>query len=62
MVETSSACILLASVAVHSDVIAEVGFASAAEGFDCENVAFFHALIGFGLDEGDLFVTMDLIT
>jgi len=59
--KTSSAGMLIAPVAVNSYVISEIGFASAAEGFDGEHIAFFHALGGSGLDEGDLFVAMDLV-
>ena len=59
--KTSSAGILVPTVAVNSFAISEVSFAGAAEGFDGEYVAFFHALGGSGLDEGDLFVAMDLI-
>lgn len=61
MVKTSSAGMVIAPVAVYSYVISEISFASAAEGFDGEHVAFFHALVGLGLDEGDLFVAMDLV-
>lgn len=59
--KTSSAGMLIASVAVNSYVVFEISFASAAEGFDGEHLAFFHALGGLGLDEGDLFVTMDFV-
>ena len=59
--KTGSAGMLIASVAVNSHVISKISFACAAEGFDGEHVAFFHALGGSGLDKGDLFVAMDLI-
>jgi hypothetical protein len=61
MIKTSSAGMLIAPVAVNSYVISGISFASAAEGFDGKHIAFFHALGGSSLDEGDLFVAMDLI-
>jgi len=61
MMKTSSAGMLIAPVAVNSYVISDITFASAAEGFDGEHVAFFHALGGSGPDEGDLFVAMNLV-
>ena len=61
MMKTSSAGMLIAPVAVNSYVISDISFASAAEGFDGEHIAFFHALGGSGLDKGDLFVAMDLV-
>jgi hypothetical protein len=61
MMKTSSAGMLIAPVAVNSYVVSEISFASAAEGFDGEHVAFFHALGGSGLDERHLFVAMDLV-
>ena len=61
MMKTSSAGMLIAPIAVNSYVISEISFASAAEGFDGEHIAFFHTLGSLGLDEGDLFVTMDLV-
>ena len=61
MTKTSSPRMLIAPVAVNSYVISEISFASGAEGFDGEHIAFFHALGGLGLDEGDLFVAMDLV-
>jgi len=61
MMKTSSAGMLIAPIAVNSYVISEISFASAAEGFDSEHLAFFHALGGLGLDEGDLFAAMDLV-
>lgn len=61
MMKTSSAGMLIASVAVNSYVISDISFASAAEGFDGEHIAFFHALGNSGLDEGDLFAAMDLV-
>ena len=61
MMKTSSACMLIAPVAINSYVIFDISFASAAKSFDCEHVAFLHALSGLGLDEGDLFVAMDLV-
>ncbi len=61
MMKTSSAGMLIAPVAVDSYVISEISFASAAEGFDGEHIAFFHALGGSGLDKGDLFFAMDLV-
>ena len=59
--KTSSAGMLIAPVAVYSYVISEISFASAAEGFNGEHIAFFHALGGMGLNERDLFVAMDLV-
>ena len=59
--KTSSAGMLIAPVAINSYVVADISFASAAEGFDGEHIAFFHALGGSGLDERDLFVAMDLV-
>lgn len=61
MMKTSSAGMLIAPVAVNSYVISDITFASAAEGFDGEHIAFFHALGGPGLGEGYLFVAMDLV-
>ncbi len=52
---------LIAFVAVNSYVVSEISFASAVEGFDGDHLAFFHALGGLGLDEGDLFVAMDFV-
>lgn len=57
----SSAGMFIARVAVNSYVISEIRFASATECLNREDVAFFHALVGLGLDEGDLFVAMDLV-
>lgn len=59
--KTSSASMLIAPVAVNSYAICDITFASATEGFDGEHIAFFHALGASGLDEGDLFVAMDLV-
>jgi hypothetical protein len=61
MMKTSSAGMLIAPVAVNSYVISDITFASAAEGFDGEHIAFFHALGGLGLDKGDLFIAMNLV-
>ena len=61
MMKAGSAGMLVAPVAINSYVISDIGFASAAEGFDGEHIAFFHALGASGLDEGDLFVAMDLV-
>lgn len=54
---------LVASVAVdtQSHVVPKVGATCGTEGLDGEDVAFFHALGGVGLDEGDLFVAVDLV-
>lgn len=59
--KTNSASMLIAPVAVNSYVISDISFASTAEGFDGEHIAFFHALGGSDLDEGNLFVAMDLV-
>jgi hypothetical protein len=61
MMKTSRAVMLIAPVAVNSYVISEISFASSTESFDGEHIAFFHALVGLGLDEGDLFGAMDLV-
>ncbi len=61
MMKTSSAGMLITPIAVNSYVVSEISFPSAAKGFDGENIAFFHALSGSGLDEGHLFVAMDLV-
>jgi len=61
MMETSSADILIASVAVNPHIISETSSTSGAEGLDGEHIAFLHALTGAGLDEGHLLVTMDLV-
>lgn len=61
MMKTSSTGMLIAPVAVNSHVISDISFASAAEGFNGEHIAFFHTLAGFGLDEGNSFVAMDMV-
>lgn len=61
MMKTSGAGMLIAPVAVNSQVTPGMSFASAAERFDGEHIAFFHALGGLGLDEGNLFVPMDFV-
>lgn len=61
VMKTSSTGMLIASVAVDPNVVSAIGFASAAEGLDGEHVAFFHALGASALDEGDLFVAVDLV-
>ena len=61
VMEATSPRILVAAVAVHAGVVVEVGFAGAAKGLYRKYVALFHALVGFGLNEGDLFVTMDFV-
>ena len=61
MMKTDSTGILIAPVAVNSCAICEISFASGAKGLDGEHVAFFHALGSLGLDEGDLFVAVDLV-
>ena len=61
MMKTSSTGMLIAPIAVNSYVVSEISFPSAAKGFNGEHIAFFHALGGLGLDEGDLFVAMDLV-
>lgn len=61
MAKTSSAGILIAPVAVDSHIVPEISSASTAKGFDGEHVTFFHPLAGLGLDEGDLFVAVDLV-
>lgn len=59
--EAGSASVLIAPVAVDSYIVSDISFAGAAESFDGEHIAFLHALVGLGLDEGDLFVAMDLV-
>lgn len=61
MMKTSSAGMLIAPVTVNSYIISEISFSSAAEGFNGEHITFFHALGGSSLDEGDLFLAMDLV-
>ena len=61
ILKTSSAGMLIAPVAVHSNVISDISFAGASEGCNGQDIAFFHALGGFGLDKGDLFVAVDLV-
>jgi hypothetical protein len=53
--------ILVAAVAIDACIFSDSTPASTAEGFDGEDVAFFHALVGLGFDEGDLFVAVDSI-
>jgi hypothetical protein len=60
--ETRSLSVLISSIAVDSYIVIQITFSGGAEGLDGEHIAFFHALIGFGLDEGDLLVAMDLVT
>lgn len=61
MMQTSSSDMLIASIAIDTHIIPHVSFASAAKSFDGKDLAFFHALGGFGLDEGDLFAAVDLV-
>lgn len=61
VMKTRSAGMLVAPVAVDPDVVSEISFAGAAESFDGEDLAFFHALRGRRLDEGDLFGAVDLV-
>lgn len=56
--KTSNAGMLIASVAVKSYVVSDIRFASTAEGFNREYLAFLHSLGGLGLDEGDLSAAM----
>ena len=49
------------AVAVYAGRIADRAPAGAAEGFDGEDVAFFHGLGGAGVDEGDLLVAVDFV-
>lgn len=53
--------VLDAAIAIDSNIISDASPARAAESFDGENVAFFHALIGHRLDEGDLLVSVDFV-
>ena len=59
--QASRVGMLTASVAVDADVVSQIGFSCATERFDGEDVAFLHALVGLGLDEGDLLVTVDTV-
>lgn len=61
MVKTSTAGMLIASVAVNSYVVSGLRFASAAESLNGERLAFLHALGDSGLDEGDLSAAMDFV-
>lgn len=61
MIKICSAGMLIAPVTVYSNAVSDISFSSAAEGLFGEQIAFFHALGGFGLDEGDLYVAMDLV-
>lgn len=49
------------TVAVHARGVADRAPAGAAEGFDREDVAFFHELVGARLHEGDLLVAVDFV-
>ncbi len=59
--KTSSAGMFIAPVTINSYIISEISFARAAERFDGEHIAFFHALGSLGLNEGDLLVAVDLV-
>ena len=52
---------LIAPVAVNPDVLSGRASAGTAERFDGEDIAFLHALVGSRLDEGDLFVAVDVV-
>ena len=62
VVEPSGTDMLVASVAINANIVMKIGLARAAKGFYGEDVAFLHTLSGLGLDERNLFVTMDVIT
>ena len=61
MMKASGVDILIATIAIDSDVVSQVSSSSTAEGFDGENVAFFHALSGFAFHERYLLVAMNLV-
>lgn len=61
MIQARSSDMLITSIAINTHIIPHISFASTAKGFDREDLAFLHALGGIGLDEGDLFATMDLV-
>jgi hypothetical protein len=61
IIKASSANMLIASVAIDTNIISEVSFARATERLDSKDVAFFHALVGLRPDKGNLFVAMDMI-
>lgn len=61
MKTSSAGMLIIKPVAVNTYVISDIGFASGAESFDGEYIAFLHALGGSGLDEGNLFVAMDFV-
>src|ERR1700761_7054645 len=46
--KSSIASVLIPSIAVHSNAIPEICFASTAESLDCKDITFFHALIRTG--------------
>lgn len=53
--------VLDAAVAVDSDIVSDAGLSCAAEGFDGEDVAFLHALIGMRFHERYLLVAVDFV-
>jgi hypothetical protein len=61
MLEACIADMLIATIAVDTNIISEVGFTRTTESLNREDVAFFHALIGLCLDERNLFVAMDVV-
>ena len=61
MMQASSANVLVASVAVNTNVVSDVTSTCAAKGLNGKDIPFFHSLIGGRLDEGDLFVAVDLV-
>lgn len=61
VVQASRVGVLTASVAIYTDVVSQIGLPCATERFDGEDVAFLHALVGLGLDEGNLLVAVDAV-
>jgi len=62
LIENSCANILIAPIAVDTNIVPEMGFACTAKGLNGKDIALFHALIGLGLDKRDLLVSMNAIT
>ena len=53
--------VVVAPVPVHSNIVFDAAATGSAESLDREHVALLHPLRGPGLDEGDLFLAVDLV-
>jgi hypothetical protein len=53
--------VLIATIAIDTNVICQPAIACGAKGLDGKDIAFLHALVCLGLDERDLLVTVNLV-